>query len=116
MELSGCVFLKSNVVLPFIYIGSGKRIEHLFRFLPPPPGRTIRIESEIVSNIHMAGLTPKQFGFGKFSARFVGGGGRVNPPLVHLNPQVFIDPQKIVKISQKYFADPLWISHKSSTW
>ena len=31
------------------------------------------------------------------------------------SPQDFIDPQKIVKNSQKYIADPLWIYHKSST-
>ena len=40
-------------------------------------------------------------------------GGWVNPPLVPLNPQVCIDPRQIVKISQKYIADPppLWFSH-----
>ena len=48
------------------------------------------------------------------SAQFVGEG--FNPPLVPLNPQVCIDPpEKIVKIRQKYIADLLWFSHKSST-
>ena len=36
------------------------------------------------------------------------GGWGFNPPLVSLNPQVCFDPspEKIVKISQKYIADP----------
>ena len=35
-----------------------------------------------------------------------GGGGWFNTFLVPLNPQVCIDPRKIVKISQKCIADP----------
>ena len=35
--------------------------------------------------------------------------------MVPLDPQVCIDLQKIVKISKKYIAYPLWVSHKSST-
>ena len=39
------------------------------------------------------------------------------PPLVPLTPKFVLTPEKIVKISQKYIADPppLWFSHKSST-
>ena len=51
------------------------------------------------------------------SARYVGGGGGGSATLVPLDPQVCIDPENIVKISQKYIADPppLWLSHESST-
>ena len=54
------------------------------------------------------------------SARFVGGWGLgIQPPSGASQPlpQVCIDPppEKIVEINQKYIADSLWFSHKSST-
>ena len=49
------------------------------------------------------------------SARFVGGWG-FNPPLVPLNPQVCINPEKIVKISQKYIADPPLVYPQIKYW
>ena len=56
----------------------------------------------------------------KTSAQFVGAGEGVNtlsgasqpPQNVYYPPP---PPEKIVKISHKYIADPLWFSHKSST-
>ena len=39
-----------------------------------------------------------------------------NLPLVPLSlPKFVLNIQKIVKISQKFIADPLWFSHKSIT-
>ena len=44
------------------------------------------------------------------------GVGGLTLPLVPLNPpSLYWPPEKIVKISQKYIADPLWFTHKSST-
>ena len=44
------------------------------------------------------------------------GEGGVNPPLVPLNPEKFVFPEKIDKISEKYIVAPrLWFFHKSST-
>ena len=37
----------------------------------------------------------------------------LTPPYGALSPQVFIDPKKLVKNSQKYIA--AWFYHKSST-
>ena len=47
------------------------------------------------------------------SARFVGGGGYL--PSGEFQLPSLHWPLKIVKISQKYIADPLWFSYKSST-
>ena len=38
-----------------------------------------------------------------------------NPPGASQPPKFVLTPKKIVKISQKYIADPLWFSHRSST-
>jgi len=48
------------------------------------------------------------------SARFVGGWG-LTPLWCLSTPKFVLTPRKIVKISQKYIADPLWFSHKWST-
>ena len=42
-------------------------------------------------------------------------GWGVYPPGASQPPSLYWPPKKIVKISQKYIADPLWFSHKSST-
>ena len=52
----------------------------------------------------------------QFPVLDLSGGWGFNPLWCLSTPSKFVlNPKKIVKISKKYIADPLWFSHKSST-